>query len=240
MRSVGLNKSPKKRKAFKIAAVVCFVVAVVLVFITHALGLPSVQKSLQDINEWFMRIELYVASFSQLAAFFIIMLLFLSKSIFPVLPFSVIFISCGMVFNTPVAVFINACGLALLCSVKFWWGEKRGGGKAHKLAGKSRRVTEFMDLKGTGNKWMLTLMCFMPFFPVGTISRVYGATEMQLSTFLCYSLLGFLPRLIMWSYVGVNIFAPLTPAFFAPFIVLSVISGISLLLLDSLLSERKS
>ncbi len=144
-----------------------------------------------------------------------------------------------MVFPTPVAVVINALGLMLMCSIKFYWGDKRGGGKAHKLAGKSRRVTDFMDLKGDGNKWMLTVMCFMPFFPVGTVSRVYGATEMKLSTFLMYSLLGFFPRVLMWSYVGENIFNPFTPEFTAPFIVLFIISGISLLLLDALLGTSK-
>ena len=230
---------PKKRKALKIAAIVCFSVAVALVAITYAFTLPAVQKSLLDINDWFTRIELYVASFNRWTALFIIIALFLSRSFLPLIPFSVIFISCGMVFPTPVAIVINVLGLMLMCSIKFYWGDKRGGGKAHKLAGKSRRVTEFMDLKGHGNKWMLTLMCFMPFFPVGTVSRVYGATEMKLRTFLKYSLLGFLPRVLMWSYIGVNIFNPFTPEFMAPFIVLFIISGISLLLLDALLGSGK-
>ena len=230
---------PKKRKALKIAAIVCFSVAVALVAITYAFTLPAVQKSLLDINDWFTRIELYVASFNRWTALFIIIALFLSRSFLPLIPFSVIFISCGMVFPTPVAIVINVLGLMLMCSIKFYWGEKRGGGKAHKLAGKSRRVTEFMDLKGHGNKWMLTLMCFMPFFPVGTVSRVYGATEMKLRTFLKYSLLGFFPRVLMWSYIGVNIFNPFTPEFMAPFIVLFIISGISLLLLDALLGSGK-
>ncbi|MBR5442248.1 MAG: TVP38/TMEM64 family protein [Clostridia bacterium] len=230
---------PKKRKALKIAAIVCFSVAVALVIITYFFTLPAVQKSLLDINEWFTLIELYVASFNRWTALFIIIALFLSRSLFPIIPFSVIFMSCGMVFPTPVAVIINAVGLMLMCSIKFHWGEKRGGGKVHKLAGKSRRVTEFMDLKGRGNKWMLTLMCFIPFFPVGTVSRVYGATEMKLGTFLKYSLLGFLPRVLVWSYIGVNILNPFTIEFMAPFIVLSIISGISLLLLDALFNERK-
>lgn len=239
MESIQSVTPPKKRKALKIAAIVCFSVAVALVVITYFFTLPTVQKSLLDINEWFTRIELYVASFNRWTALFIIIALFLSRSLLPILPFSVIFISCGMVFPTPIAVIINAVGLMLMCSIKFHWGEKRGGGKVHSLAGKSRRVTEFMDLKGHGNKWMLTVMCFVPIFPVGTVSRVYGATEMKLSTFLKYSLLGFFPRVLMWSYIGTNILNPFTPEFMAPFIVLSVISGISLLLLDALLGSSK-
>ena len=68
---------------------------------------------------------------------------------------------------------------------------------------------------------------------------MYGATEMKLPTFLCYSLLGFLPRVLMWSYVGVNILNPFTTEFMAPLIVLFIISGISLLLLDALLGTSK-
>lgn len=233
-----LSKEQRYSRNLKIAAIVCFCVAAALVIVTYSLTLPAVQKSLQGINQWFVQIEYFVASFNHGIALVLIALLFLIKTVIPIIPISVIFISCGMVFPTPVAVFISVVGVAVFSTIKFQWGRYRGGGGAHKLAGKSQTVTKFMGFGGKGNKWMLFVLCFVPVFPLGTISRAYGATKMSHSTFLTLALLGFSPRLILWSYIGVNIFNPFTPEFVTPFIVLLLISGISLLILKSFLKER--
>ena len=163
------------------------------------------------------------------------MALFAVKSVVAFIPFSVLFISSGMVFSAPVAMGVSILGFALLISVKFLWGKKFGGGNAHKLAVKSKSITRFMDLKGKGNKWMLVVLRFVPFVPVGTVSRAYGATEMKYLPFVGLSVLGFLPRVVLWSFVGSNIFDPFTPTFMAPIIVLLIISGISLLIWDAVL-----
>lgn len=233
-----LSRDQRYSRGLKIAAVVCFCVAVALVVVTYSLTLPAVQKSLQNINQWFINVEYFVASFNRGIALLLVALLFLIKTVIPFLPFSVIFISCGMVFPTPVAVFISVLGIAMFSSIKFYWGKRRGGGGAHRLAGKSQNVTRFMGFGGNGNKWMLFVLCFVPVFPLGTVSRAYGATKMSHSTFLTIALLGFSPRLVLWSYIGVNIFNPFTPAFVTPFIVLLLISGISLLILNSFLKDR--
>ena len=78
------------------------------------------------------------------------------------------------------------------------------------------------------------MLRFVPVAPVGTVSKAYGATDMAYLPYVGLSVLGFLPRIISWSVVGCNIYDPFTPGFLAPFIVLSIISGISLLLLDTL------
>ena len=235
MKTVKVDKVAKRKVALKRSATACFCAAFALVIITYIMNLPEVRRSLQDMYAWFERIENYIAGYDKLAAFGIIMALFAVKSVVAFIPFSVLFISSGMVFSAPVAMGISILGFALLISVKFLWGKKFGGGNAHKLAVKSKSVTRFMDLKGKGNKWMLVVLRFVPFVPVGTISRAYGATEMKYLPFVGLSVLGFLPRVVLWSFVGSNIFDPFTPTFMAPIIVLLIISGISLLIWDALL-----
>jgi membrane protein DedA with SNARE-associated domain len=61
---------------------------------------------------------------------------------------------------------------------------------------------------------------------------------MKLDTYLFYSMLGFLPRLVLWSFISFSIFDPFSVEFMAPIIILLIISGISLLLVNALL-ERK-
>lgn len=235
LKAVKVNKVAKRKATIKRSSTVCFCVAVALVIITYVMTLPEVKRSLQDMYAWFERIENYIAGYDKVAAFGLIMALFAVKSVVAFIPFSVLFISSGMVFSAPVAMGVSVLGFALLISVKFLWGKKFGGGNAHKLAVKSKSITRFMDLKGKGNKWMLVVLRFVPFVPVGTISRAYGATEMKYLPFVGLSVLGFLPRVVLWSFVGSNIFDPFTPTFMAPIIVLLIISGISLLIWDAVL-----
>lgn len=235
MKAVKVNKVAKRKATIKRSSTVCFCVAVALVIITYVMTLPEVKRSLQDMYAWFERIENYIAGYDKLAAFGLVMALFAVKSVMAFIPFSVLFISSGMVFSAPVAMGVSILGFALLISVKFLWGKKFGGGNAHKLAVKSKSITRFMDLKGKGNKWMLVVLRFVPFVPVGTVSRAYGATEMKYLPFVGLSVLGFLPRVVLWSFVGSNIFDPFTPTFMAPIIVLLIISGISLLIWDAVL-----
>lgn len=235
MKTVKINKVAKRKATLKRSATVCFCAAVALVIITYIMTLPEVRKSLQDMYAWFERIENYIAGYDKLVALGLIMALFAIKSVVAFIPFSVLFISSGMVFSAPVAMVVSVVGFALLISVKFLWGKKFGGGNAHKLAVKSKSITRFMDLKGKGNKWMLVVLRFVPFVPVGTVSRAYGATEMKYLPFVGLSVLGFFPRVVLWSFVGSNIFDPFTPTFMAPIIVLLIISGISLLIWDAVL-----
>ena len=235
LKAVKVNKVAKRKATIKRSSTVCFCVAVALVIITYVMPLPEVKRSLQDMYAWFETIENYIAGYDKLAAFGLVMALFAVKSVMAFIPFSVLFISSGMVFSAPVAMGVSILGFALLISVKFLWGKKFGGGNAHKLAVKSKSITRFMDLKGKGNKWMLVVLRFVPFVPVGTVSRAYGATEMKYLPFVGLSVLGFLPRVVLWSFVGSNIFDPFTPTFMAPIIVLLIISGISLLIWDAVL-----
>ena len=235
----GLTKEEKRSRIFQTLSVLCFVLAVALVLISLLLTLPQIQRRLAYINDWFIYIEMFIARFDRLAAVFVILLLFGVKAVFPVIPFSVLFIGSGLVFSVPVAVAVNAVGFGVLVTIQYFWAKKFGGGNTHKLILRSKTITRFMDLHGDGNKWMLVILRFIPFVPVGAVSKSYGATDMQYSPYVILSVLGYLPRLISWSIVGTNITKPVTPGFFIPFAVLLIISGISLLLMN-LLYKLKS
>ncbi len=234
MRNKDFPEISKKAFIRKHSAKFCFALALLLIFTSYIVTFPTVQKSLEAIAAEFVSLENFIAGFNHVISFFIIMFLFLFKSFVPVIPFSVLFISSGMVFPPPVAVLINALGFALLVSTKFWWGRRFGGGKAVKVLKNYEPVSKFMDFNGTGNKWMLVLLRFIPFIPLGMVSRAYGTTEIKPLPYVCLSVLGFMPRLILWSVVGINIFDPFTPSFIIPIIVLLVISGIAILIYNSM------
>ncbi len=239
MKSAKLTKEQKTRRIIRWCAFGCFGAAAALVIVSFILTLPPVEKSLQNLNQWFYELELFIARYEGIPAFLLILLLFLIKSYVPIIPFSVLFIGCGMVFDEITSLLINAVGFSLLCAVRFFIGKKKGGGSVHKIANRSKTVYKFMDFGGKGNKWMLALMRFVPFFPVNTVSRVYGGTEMKFLRFIGFSLLGFMPRLLLWSVIGFNIFNPFSPGFVVPFAFLMVISGASLLLVNTLIDINR-
>ncbi len=236
LKSAKLTKEQKISRALRWSAYGCFGVAAGLVAVSFILTLPPVEKSLQSLDQWFYELEMFIARYEGVPAFLLVILLFLIKSYVPVIPFSVLFIGCGMVFDEVTSLVINALGFSLLCAVRFLVGKKKGGGSVHKIANRSKTVYRFMDFGGKGNKWMLALMRFVPFFPVNTVSRAYGGTEMKFPGFIGYSLLGFTPRLLLWSVIGFNIFDPFSPGFVVPFAFLMIISGASLLLVETLMN----
>lgn len=216
----------------------CFVLAAALAVVLFLLSFETVQRQLAGINEWFLRVELFIARFDKITAFIVVLMLFALKAFVPVIPYSVLFIGSGLVFSVPVAATINAVGFAALVSLQFLFGRKFGGGNAYKLVLRSTRVTRFLDFKGDGNKWILLLSRFIPFVPVGAVSRAYGATEILFGHYLLISVLGFLPRLISWSVLGCNITDPFTAGFIVPIIFLLIISGFSLVLLNLILIRK--
>lgn len=230
-----MTKKEKRSRILKYSAIGCFSASLIFVIAAYIFSFPEVQKSLQNINEFFEWVEKFIAQFDKLSAFGLLTILFAFKSVIPIIPFSVLFISSGMVFTPVVAILVNLIDFALLVTIKFLWGKKYGGGKAHKVLNKSESLTNFMNLNGKGNKWMLVLLRLVPYMPVSAVSRAYGATEMKLLPFIGLSVLGFLPRLILWSIVGTNIFDPFSATFMVPVIILLVISGISLQILRAIL-----
>lgn len=229
-----LTAEEKRSRILRRMGVGCFICSILVIIAMYLTSLPQVRAHLSEINAWFTRIELFIAQYDKIAAVAVILFFFLLKAFFGIIPFSVLFIGTGLVFSPAIAVIINVIGYSMLILIQFLWGRRFGGGSIHKLLLKSASLTAFMDFHGKGNKWMLVVLRFVPAAPVGTVSRAYGVTDMKILPFLILSNVGFLPRLIMWSIIGCNVFDPFTPSFLTPLAVLLSISGISLLLLDTL------
>lgn len=229
------NKAQRRSKAMRWIALFSFIAAFALALVTYGMLLPEVQASLAHLDAYFAQVESFIGQFNMVMALGVVLLLFVIKAFVPIFPFSVLFVGTGLVFPVVWAVLINAAGYALFANLKFLWSKRFGGGKAYDFLKKYDFVNRFMALEGKGNAWMLFLLNFVPFFPLGTVCRAYGATDMNRQKFTALSVLGFLPRLVSWSVVGRNITNPFTVGFTAPIIFLLIISGISLLLLDAIL-----
>jgi len=181
------------------------------------------------LAEW----EYFIASLeNKWLLILVLFLLYSLKCFVSVIPLSALFIISGMVFNVQYATAINIIGVAILVSIKFLWGDKFGGGSVSRVISRSGFVKDFLKLEGSGNPWMLFLARLVPFAPVNTVSRLYGASEIQYDKYLLLSLLGFAPRILSFSVLGNNVFDPFSVGFFGPIIIMLFLSGISILILD--------
>ena len=152
-----ITQDDKRSRNLRSLSVGCFVGAVIAVFIMFLLTLPQFQRQINEINNIFTGIELYIAEFDKLTAFAVIMFFFMFKMTFGCIPFSVLFIGTGLVFSPFVAIAVNVIGFSLLIGIKFLWGRKFGGGGLYQLLLKSESLSDFMDFNGKGNKWMLAV-----------------------------------------------------------------------------------
>ena len=65
--------------------------------------------------------------------------------------------------------------------------------------------------------------------PINSISGIYGSFDFGYGKFVLLSVIGFLPKLISFTFVGRNLYDPLSPGFLVPIMLLMFFSGISLL-----------
>lgn len=167
-----------------------------------------------------------------------ILAVFLIKNIIPI-PVPFICLMSGMVFEPVIAVAVNTAGFALLLYTKYMWGKKAGGGVAVKTLKRYDNVREMMDRAGNGKLAVLVALRIIPSLPVNAVSKIYGGMNFPVGRFMIASLIGLLPKILSYSYMGSNFSQPFTWKFMAPVVALLLISGVSTLTVNSVLEKRK-
>ncbi len=218
-----------RKKLLNILGGILLILAVALFCVALLFQDPTFVEHYDEIMNRLSEFEYAVATLPYRGLVIVaILLIYLSKSVFP-MPISAICVIAGMAFPTPYAVLINIVGFSLLCIIKYFWGKHIGGGLVHKLLLKNEdieRILEKADDKAKGG--LLVGFRLVPSFPINTISQVYGAMGYDLKTYLLLSVVGFLPKLISYSFIGRNVYNPFSMAFILPFVILFTISGVSL------------
>lgn len=199
---------------------------------------------IEFIKNWYagvqgilLEVELKIASIDDIWLFvFVIIFLYVLKSLAPGLTVSAMCMICGVVFPVWEALALNVTGLLLLFSVKYFIGRRFGGGRTERLIAKNEKVRSVFEHSGRGNPWLLLVFRTIPTFPLNGVSRLYGGMGFRYWQFLLLSLLGYAPRLISYTFIGKNAFDPLSPAFLSPLAAVLMFSGLSLLFANALWS----
>ena len=155
------------------------------------------------------------------------------------IPFPFLLIMTGVMFRPVHAIFINTAGTAIVFIINYLWGRFTGGGVAIKKLEKYDNVRDMMAHHGKTKLGVLIALRLVPSVPINLVSKTYGGMKYPLYDFLVASLLGFFPKIWVYSVMGGNISQPFTWYFMGPIIVLLIISGFATLIVNITLEKRK-
>ena len=157
------------------------------------------------------------------------LIVFLVRTFIPFLAVSAICVLTGAVLPSYWALIVNFLGIIVMMSIKYFEGMKFGSGNAWKIISKNERARKIIESSGKVNKALLFALRLIPGFPLGSVSRIYGSLRFPYWQFILLSAAGFAPKLLSYTFMGTNVFDPLSSAFLVPLMIALTISGASLL-----------
>ena len=157
------------------------------------------------------------------------LIVFLVRTFIPFLSVSAICVLTGVVLPSYWALIVNFLGIIIMMSIKYFEGMKFGSGNAWKIISKNERARKIIESSGKVNKALLFALRLIPGFPFGSVSRIYGSLRFPYWQFVLLSAAGFAPKLLSYTFMGTNVFDPLSSAFLVPLMIALTISGASLL-----------
>ncbi len=170
----------------------------------------------------------------------IVLAIFALYAIKTFIPFATIPAMCvisGMVYDPLPALIINVIGYSIMLVLRYKFGQRYGGGNAYKLLRKNSLSRLLIDYHGNGNPWVLFVLRSIPGLPTNPVSQIYGAIGFKFSKYMIISVLSFMPKLMSYTFIGVYVFDPLSFPFFLPIIFLLMLSGISILTINSVINR---
>ncbi len=183
----------------------------------------AIQRQLLDLEQ-------RIAALEQRWEFILAVLaLFAIKSFIPIYPTSTVCFLTGVILPMYLSVPVNIIGFCILITIRYFCGKRFGAGSAWKMMSKMQRLRRLIRQDGTGNPALLIALFLVPGMPINSVSGIYGSFNFGYWRFLLLSVIGFMPRLISFTFVGRNVFDPLSSGFLVPLMLLAFFSGISLL-----------
>ncbi len=131
---------------------------------------------------------------------------YLVKSVLFVIPASLIYIAVGMAFTPWQAVAINFAGIVLEVVVTYLLGLFLGGEYVNNLLKKSKGGQKILDLQFNNRFLVLFSIRFLPVFPIDFVSLFWGASKCNFLKYFAASILGIMPRVILFTILGDGIY----------------------------------
>ncbi len=135
----------------------------------------------------------------------IVLGIFLVKSVTFVIPASLIYISVGMAFSSVQATVISFFGISIEIIATYVLGRFLGGDAVNKLLSKSKSGEKLLEKNVQDKFGVLFLMRFSG-LPIDFTSLFLGASRCNVFKYYFASMLGIMPRVILFTLLGDGIY----------------------------------
>ncbi len=228
-------KRSKRHQTNLISFIIILVTIALLVLLSILLyRQPSLEVRFNAVTSWLSKLENAVADLdTHIEILICLFALYIAKCQLPI-PMGVLCVISGMVFSLPNAIIINVTFLAFFFIVKYIEGKWIGGGWAMMILNirKIRFLKQWVLFKGTGNPYILVVSRLVPSIPLGMISKLYGSMHYDFIYYLVLSVMGFMPRLYIYTRIGSVMYNPFSKEFIILVMIIVAFTGITSLMFN--------
>ena len=225
-------KQQKRHQTNLISTVVMLVMAALLVFLSVVLyNHAKLEVRFDTLISWLEQIDDAIVQLDSTVEIMIcIFALYIAKCQLPI-PMGFLCVISGIVFPMLQAVVINIVFCSFFFTVKYVEGKFIGGGWTGMILGIKQLhfVRDWIQFKGTGNPYVLFVSRLVPSIPLGMVSKYYGSMRYDFVYYTILSLLGFAPRLFIYTKIGSSIYNPFSVQFIVLLMIIVAFTGISVM-----------
>ena len=214
--------------------IVLTTVGLIIFLVIMLLNHETLEVRFYTIINWLKKIDNAVARLDTEREILIcIFALYIAKCQLPI-PLSFLCAISGLVFPLDRALLINLVFLFFFFTVKYYEGTFIGGGWAGMILNikKMHFIRDWIQFKGNGNPYLLVVTRLVPAIPLGMVSKYYGSLHYDFIYYSLLSLLGFAPRLYIYTKLGAAFANPFSVQFITLLIIVVAFTGVSSLVFN--------
>lgn len=161
------------------------------------------------------------------------------KSVLFIIPASLIYISVGTAFAPWQAILINLSGIVLEVVVTYLLGIFLGGDYVNKLLSKNKAGKKILETEVNNKFSVLLAIRFLPVFPIDFVSLFWGASKCKFPKYFFASVLGIMPRVILFTILGDGIYNYIPIHLLVKIIICAIPVGVVVYLISHFFKKRK-
>lgn len=225
-------KQQKRHQTNLISGIIVLVMAGLLIFLSIVLyNHARLEVRFDTLISWLEQIDDAIVNLeSNTEIILCIFALYIAKCQLPI-PMGFLCVISGIVFPITQAIIINLVFCVFFFSVKYVEGKFIGGGWTGMILGIKQLhfVRDWIQFKGTGNPYVLFVSRLVPSIPLGMVSKYYGSMKYDFVYYTCLSILGFAPRLFIYTKIGSAIYNPFSVQFIVLLMIIVAFTGVSVI-----------
>lgn len=228
-------KKTKRHRTTFITVILTIITAALLVFLSLVLiNHSKLEVQFSAMINFLSKLDRAVAELdTQQEILICIFALYIAKCQLPI-PISFLVAISGMVFPLNTALVINTVFCFFFFTVKYVEGIYIGSGWTGIILNIKRMhfIRDWIQFKGNGNPYVLTVTRTVPAISLGMVSKYYGSMKYDFLYYSILSLIGFAPRLYIYTKIGAAYTNPFSPQFIVPLIIIVAFSGTTSILFN--------